>query len=237
MTRMTIGGAATVAAAVVATLAWGGLAGAGHAAVTLPVPALDGPTAGGEETVVFSGGCFWGVQAVFEHVKGVIRATAGYAGGAAGGATYDQVSSGGTGHAESVHVVYDPSQVSFGRLLQVFFSVAHDPTQLNRQGPDVGPQYRSAIWYTTDAQRREARAYIDQLTEARTFSRPIVTELNELSGFYPAEEYHQDYLFSHRRQPYIVINDLPKLKRLERELPDLWRDQPVRWHAGEPASR
>jgi peptide-methionine (S)-S-oxide reductase len=217
MTRKTIGGAAALAAAVVMT--------------------LGGPTAGGEETVVFSSGCFWGVQAVFEHVRGVIRATAGYAGGAAGGATYDQVSSGGTGHAESVEVVYDPSQVSFDRLLQVFFSVAHDPTQLNRQGPDVGPQYRSAIWYTTDAQRLEARAYIDRLAQARTFPRPIVTELNPLGGFYPAEEYHQDYLFSHRRQPYIVINDLPKLKRLERELPDLWRDPPVRWHAAEAASR
>jgi peptide-methionine (S)-S-oxide reductase len=179
----------------------------------------------GEATVVFSGGCFWGVQAVFEHVKGVLDATAGYAGGPAEAATYGLVSSGRTGHAESVRVVYDPSLVTFGQLLQVFFSVVHDPTQRNRQGPDIGPQYRSAIWYTNDVQASEARAYISQLTEERVFDRPILTEVNPLQGFYPAEAYHQDYLIHHPFEPYILINDIPKVRSLERDFPLLWREE------------
>jgi len=211
-----------------------GMRSAAGRAVTLPAPhgRSSESVLESEASVVFSGGCFWGVQAVFEHVKGVLGATAGYAGGPPEAATYDQVSSGATGHAESVRVVYDPGVVTFGQLLQVFFSVVHDPTQRNRQGPDMGPQYRSAIWYTTDAQASEARAYIAQLTEAGTFARPIVTEVNVLLGFYPAETYHQDYLIHHPYQPYIIINDIPKVKNLERAFPTLWRDQPVEWRVG-----
>ena len=181
------------------------------------------------QTVVFSGGCFWGVQAVFEHVQGVLRATAGYAGGTARTAEYEIVSTGTTGHAESVRVVYDPRQVSFGRLLEVFFSVVHDPTQLDHQGPDRGPQYRSAIWYATPEQAAAARTYIRHLTDAKTFSRPIVTAVNPLEGFYAAEAYHQDYYFMHPHQPYIVMNDTPKVRQLRRAFPALWREDPVRW--------
>ena len=187
--------------------------------------------------MVFSGGCFWGVQAVFEHVKGVLNATAGYAGGGASTATYEQVSTGRTGHAESVRVVYEPSQVSFGQLLQVFFFVVHDPTELNRQGPDHGPQYRSAIWYTTPEQARAARAYIDQLTAAKAFARPIVTQVNAFEGFSPSETYHQDYLIHHPHQLYIVINDLPKVAYLDRDFPSLWREQPVTCRTETAASR
>ncbi len=241
MDRRLAAGSAVLGVAAAATLLLGGARGlfAGPGRGSLPAPSADVALAAGagEQSVVFSGGCFWGVQAVFEHVKGVIAATAGYAGGGAGTATYPQVSTGDTGHAESVHVVYDPGQVSFGDLLRVFFSVAHDPTQLDRQGPDHGPQYRSAIWYTTPQQARAARAYIAQLTAAKTFSRPIVTEVNALGGFYPAETYHQDYLIHHPSQPYIVINDLPKLRALERQLPALWREQPVRWTPERAASR
>lgn len=232
--RLVTGGA-VLGVALAATLALGGLGGAaaggsGHG--RLPAPSLVLPAAGtGAQTVVFSGGCFWGVQAVFEHVKGVVRATAGYAGGSASTATYPQVSTGTTGHAESVRVVYDPGQVSFGQLLQVFFSVVHDPTELNRQGPDDGPQYRSAIWYLTPQQRRMARAYVAQLTAAKAFPRPIVTEINAFRGFYPAETYHQDYLIHHPDQPYIVINDIPKLHALRRQFPGLWREQPAPWRA------
>lgn len=199
----------------------------------LPAPVVDPPSPASAEParVVFSGGCFWGVQAVFQHVEGVLSATSGYAGGTAATASYGIVSTGRTGHAESVLVAYDPSRVSFGQLLQVFFSVAHDPTQLDRQGPDHGPQYRSAIWTTTERQRRTAQAYVDQLTEAGAFERPIVTELNPLEGFWPAEEYHQDYLVKHPHQPYIVINDLPKLEDLRETFPDLWREDPVGWSA------
>lgn len=227
--------AAIFGAAAAAILFFGGSIGhpaaASASAGALPAPLLEGndPPAAGVDSVVFSGGCFWGVQAVFEHVNGVVAATAGYAGGESGTAHYGQVGSGTTGHAESVLVVFDPSVVPFGRLLQVFFSVAHDPTELNRQGPDVGPQYRSAIWYTTEQQARLARGYIDQLTTAKTFPRPIVTEVNPLSGFYRAEDYHQDYLIHHPRQPYIVINDLPKLAALKQQFPRLWREQPVEW--------
>jgi peptide-methionine (S)-S-oxide reductase len=181
-------------------------------------------TSPAEDTAVFAGGCFWGVEAVFEHVKGVKSAVSGYAGGTVANPSYEMVSSGDTGHAESVQVIYDPSQVSYGKLLQVFFSVAHDPTQLNRQGPDHGTQYRSAIFYNTPQQQRVAEAYIKQLTAAKTFSRPIVTQVSKLSAFYPAEAYHQDYLAHHPNQLYIVINDQPKVAALKKQFPAEYRD-------------
>lgn len=190
----------------------------------LPDPAVDTPKASlpGQASAVFAGGCFWGVDAVFKHVKGVTSATSGYSGGSATTATYMLVGSGLTGHAEAVEVKYDPSKVSYGQLLRVFFSVAHDPTQLNRQGPDLGTQYRSAIFFATPEQERVAKAYIAQLDAAKTFSKPIVTEVAPLKAFYPAEDYHQNYLALHPDQPYIVYNDMPKLAALKLELPDLY---------------
>jgi peptide-methionine (S)-S-oxide reductase len=182
------------------------------------------PMSAGEDTAVFAGGCFWGVEAVYDHVKGVKRAISGYAGGKVAGPSYEQVSTGETGHAESVEVIYDPSQVSYGKLLQIFFSVAHDPTQLNRQGPDHGTQYRSAIFFRNAQQQQTAESYIKQLTTARTFSRPIVTQVAKLDGFYPAEEYHQHYLEQHPTQPYIVINDLPKVAALKKQFSDVYKD-------------
>ena len=176
-----------------------------------------------EQTAVFSGGCFWGVDAVFKHVKGVTEVTSGYAGGDAATAHYELVSTGTTGHAESVRVRFDPTRVSYQQLLQVFFSVAHDPTQLNRQGPDVGSQYRSAIFYTDPQQQQIAKGYIDQLTDAHIFPAPIVTQVAPLNQFYPAEAYHQNYLALHPHQPYIVFNDMPKLEQLRRQLPTLYR--------------
>ena len=178
----------------------------------------------GEDTAVFAGGCFWGVEAVYDHVKGVKRAISGYAGGDVAAPSYEQVSTGDTGHAESVEVIYDPSQVSYGKLLQIFFSVAHDPTQLNRQGPDHGTQYRSAIFFRNAQQQQTADSYIKQLTTAKTFSRPIVTQVAKLKAFYPAEEYHQHYLEQHPTQPYIVINDLPKVAALKKEFADVYKD-------------
>lgn len=178
----------------------------------------------GEDTAVFAGGCFWGIEAVFEHVKGVKSAVSGYAGGDVAKPSYEMVSTGDTGHAESVQVIYDPAQVSYGKLLQIFFSVAHDPTQLNRQGPDHGTQYRSAIFYNSAQQQQAAEGYIKQLTAAKTFSRPIVTQVSKLRAFYPAEEYHQDYLAHHPNQLYIVINDKPKVAALKREFSDIYRD-------------
>ena len=197
------------------------------AASALPNPTVDEPLAKvkGEQTIVLSGGCFWGVQAVFEHVKGVTGATAGYAGGGAETAHYEIVSTGTTGHAESVRVTYDPSQISLGRLLKVFFSVAHDPTQLNRQGPDDGTQYRSAIFYSTADQKRIAQAYVDQLNQAKAFPEKIVTEITALKGFYSAEDYHQDYLVHHPSEPYIVFNDMPKLADLKHQFPELYIDK------------
>jgi peptide-methionine (S)-S-oxide reductase len=195
--------------------------------VSGPVPALvsaEPLTVAGLDTAVFAGGCFWGIEAVFEHVKGVKSAVSGYAGGDVAGPSYEQVSSGETGHAESVQVIYDPSQVSYGRLLQIFFSVAHDPTQLNRQGPDRGTQYRSAIFYKDAQQQRVATSYIKQLTGAKTFSRPIVTQVAKLNGFYPAEAYHQDYLVNHPNQLYIVINDKPKVEALKKQFPEIYRN-------------
>lgn len=181
-------------------------------------------TSAAEDTAVFAGGCFWGVEAVYEHVKGVKSVVSGYAGGKTGSPSYDQVSSGDTGHAESVQVIYDPTQVSYGKLLQIFFSVAHDPTQLNRQGPDRGTQYRSAIFYNTPDQQRVVESYIRQLTAAKTFSRPIVTQVAKLEGFYPAEAYHQDYLVNHPNQPYIVINDQPKVAALKKQFADIYKN-------------
>lgn len=193
-------------------------------AVKLPSPAADEALSNtkGAQTVVLSGGCFWGIQAVFEHVKGVSSVTAGYSGGAANTAQYEIVSTGRTGHAESVRIVYDPAQVSYGQLLKVFFSVAHDPTELNRQGPDEGTQYRSAIFYANDEQRRIAQAYIDQLNRAKAFPQPIVTQIVALQAFYPAEGYHQDYAEHHPNEPYIAINDLPKVEHLKQTLPELY---------------
>ena len=197
---------------------------ANPAAAAVPAPAFDATRASapGQQTAVFSGGCFWGVQAVFQHVKGVITATSGYSGGKAKTAEYELVSTGETGHAESVQIVYDPSQITYGELLRVFFSVAHDPTQLNRQGPDEGTQYRSAIFYANDEQKRIAQAYIAQLDQAKVFSREIVTQVAALEAFYPAEAYHQNYAALHPNQPYIVFNDAPKVAHLRQLFPDLY---------------
>jgi len=205
-------------------------AGAADAAVALPDPAVDTPLAGtadGKATAVFAGGCFWGVQAVFQHVKGVRTAVSGYAGGAADKAHYEIVSTGSTGHAESVEVVYDPATISYGQLLKVFFSVAHDPTELNRQGPDSGTQYRSAIFYTSPDQKRVAQAYIAQLQAAKVYPQPIVTEVTALPAFYAAEGHHQDYATLHPDSFYIAINDLPKVANLHQRFPSLYRDKPV----------
>ena len=198
--------------------------GATNSAVPLPAPATDIPaaSASGLQTAVFAGGCFWGVEAVFRHVKGVGSAVSGYVGGTAKTADYEMVSSGSTGHAESVKVTYDPAQVSYGQLLTVFFSVAHDPTQLNRQGPDTGTQYRSAIFTTSEEQKRVAQAYVAQLDRAKAFGRPIVTEVVALPAFYPAEAYHQNYAALHPTQPYIAFNDLPKVENLRAQFPNLY---------------
>ncbi len=192
--------------------------------VGLPDPKIDTPRAAGkEQTAVFAGGCFWGIEAVFEHTKGVKRVDSGYVGGSASTAQYELVGSGRTGHAESVRIVYDPAQVSYGQLLKVFFSVAHDPTQLNRQGPDSGTQYRSEVFTTSDMQRKIAAAYIAQLNAAKRFAQPIVTKVEPLKAFYPAEDYHQDYARLNPNQPYIVINDAPKVVALKTLLPELYR--------------
>ncbi len=206
------------------------LFGAAWHAAPLPAPAIDAPRASkpATETAVFAGGCFWGVEAVFRHVKGVQSAVSGYAGGRTKNPSYEDVTTGMTGHAESVEVRFDPSQVTYGELLRVFMSVAHDPTELNRQGPDVGTQYRSAIYFTGDEQKKIAQAYIAQLDAARVYKDKIVTELAPLTVFYPAEAYHQDYLARHPTQPYIVYNDLPKLEALKKEYPSMTRAQPIR---------
>jgi peptide-methionine (S)-S-oxide reductase len=193
----------------------------------IPNPAVDAPLAKvkGEQTAVLAGGCFWGIEAVFEHVKGVTRVESGYAGGSADNADYRTVSSGRTGHAESVHITYDPSQVTYGQLLKVFFAVAHDPTELNRQGPDTGTQYRSAIFYANDEQKRIAESYIAQLDQAKIFHDKIVTQVVPLKGFYEAEGYHQNYLANHPDEPYIVYNDMPKLESLRQQLPELYKEK------------
>jgi peptide-methionine (S)-S-oxide reductase len=197
------------------------------ASVIIPPPAIDEPVSGISETIVLAGGCFWGVQGVFQHVEGVTSAVSGYAGGTAESAHYETVSSGRTGHAEAVQVTFNPRQVSFGQILQIYFSVVHDPTELNRQGPDVGPQYRSAIFAANPSQLEIARAYLRQLSQARVFPQPIVTTADRLTGFYPAESYHQDFLTLNPHYPYIVINDLPKIADLKQLFPELYRDTPV----------
>ena len=179
------------------------------------------------EKAVFAGGCFWGVQAVFQHTKGVIKAVSGYAGGTVPNPSYRQVSSGRSGHAESVEVTFDPSQISYGRLLELFFTVAHDPTQVNRQGPDAGTQYRSGIFATSEAQRKAAEAYIAELGETHAFPRPVVTKVEPLEAFYPAESYHQDYATFHPDSGYIIVNDLPKIENLQKLYPELYREHPV----------
>lgn len=210
-------------AALLATTACNAKANPARSAA-LPAPLVDAPraSAASQQTAVLSGGCFWGVQAVFQHVKGVISATSGYSGGSAKTAEYEVVSSGETGHAESVQIVYDPSQITYGELLRVFFSVAHDPTQLNRQGPDEGTQYRSSIFYANDEQKHIAEAYIAQLNQTKVFPHPIVTQVVALQAFYPAEAYHQNYAALHPNQPYIVFNDAPKVEHLKQQFPDLY---------------
>jgi peptide-methionine (S)-S-oxide reductase len=194
----------------------------------VPAPTIDQQSAVGDsETVVFAGGCFWGVQGVFQHVKGVASAVSGYAGGEASTAQYETVSTGETGHAESVRVTFDPRQISYGKLLQIYFSVAHDPTELNRQGPDTGTQYRSEVFAATPDQARIAKSYIGELNKAHAFEAAIVTKVEPLKGFYPAEDYHQDFLTRNPTYPYIVINDLPKIEALKRLFPDEYRPEPV----------
>ncbi len=202
---------------------------AAESANVIPAPAADAPAAPAEglQTVVLAGGCFWGIQAVYQHVEGVHQAVSGYAGGTKADPTYEEVSSGRTGHAEAVQVTFDPRKISYGKILQIFFSVAHDPTQLNRQGPDVGTQYRSAIFYGNDSEKRAAQSYITLLGRTSVFHRPIVTKLDPLTKFYPAEGYHQNYALNHPTQPYIVYNDLPKVENLKRLFADVYRDQPV----------
>ena len=191
----------------------------------VPAPEVDAPraTAPGRQTAVLAGGCFWGIQTVFQHVTGVISATSGYSGGSAKNAEYEIVSTGTTGHAESVRIVYDPAQITYGELLRVFFSVAHDPTELNRQGPDEGTQYRSSIFFANDEQKKIAEAYIAQLDAAKVFRHAIVTKVVPLDAFYPAEAYHQNYATLHPNNPYIMFNDAPKVEHLKQEFPDLYR--------------
>lgn len=210
-----------------------GISAAEEKAVKLPAPAVDIPATAqavspsGTATAVFAGGCFWGVQAVFQHTQGVLNAVSGYSGGEAATATYNQIGTGRTGHAEAVQITYDPKLISYGKLLQIYFSVAHDPTTLNRQGPDNGPQYRSAVFYQGPEQKKVTEAYIAQLDTAKAFPRKIVTQLTPLAAFYPAEAYHQDYATRHPNQPYIARFDLPKITNLKTTMPEVWREKPV----------
>jgi peptide-methionine (S)-S-oxide reductase len=216
----------TVVALLIAFAASIGCSAAARAPI--PPPASDAALAQapGKQTAVFAGGCFWGTQSVFERVKGVLSTTAGYSGGSSFNATYDQVSQENTGHAESVKVVFDPSQITYGQLLRIFFSVAHDPTQLNRQGPDVGSSYRSVIFYTSDEQQRISKAYIAQLDAAQVFPKPIVTQLVPLKAFYDAEAYHQDYALHNPTNPYIMVCDRPKIEALKQQFPELFKNYP-----------
>lgn len=222
-------GFAVLIFAVLGALAWATAKpndGRANANAAFPAPAVDTPLTAskGHETAVVAGGCFWGIQGVFQHVKGVISATSGYSGGAAGTAHYEEVSTGTTGHAESVQVVFDPSQISYGQILMVFFAVGHNPTELNFQGPDHGTQYRSSIFYSDAGQKKIADAYVAQLTGDKIYSNPIVTRIVPLDGFYPAEDYHQNYLKLHPYEPYIMINDLPKISALKNQFPNLYRE-------------
>jgi peptide-methionine (S)-S-oxide reductase len=196
-------------------------------AVVIPAPAADAQAAGSIQTAVIAGGCFWGVQGVFQHTAGVVNAVSGYAGGSKATADYSTVSNGTTGHAESVEIKFDPKKISYGKILQIFFSVAHDPTQLNRQGPDSGTQYRSAIFTTNDEQKKVAEAYIAQLNAAKVYKKPIVTKIGPLEAFYPAEAYHQDYLTLHPNQPYIAYNDIPKVENLKKIFADNYIEKPT----------
>ncbi len=196
-------------------------------AVVIPAPKADMTAKDGLQTAVLAGGCFWGVQGVFQHTAGVVNAVSGYAGGSQMTATYEQVSTGSTGHAESVQVKFDPKKISYGKILQIYFSVAHDPTQLNRQGPDHGTQYRSAIFTTSDEQKQVAEAYIAQLNAARVYGSPIVTKVSSLQAFFPAEAYHQDYLTLHPNQPYIAYNDLPKIENLKKLFAENYIEKPT----------
>jgi len=214
-------------AAVALAIAILNVAVAAEKAVPLPPPVQDVASTATAETAVFAGGCFWGVQAVFQHTKGVLNAVSGYAGGDKATAHYEVVGSGLTGHAESVQITYDPKQVSYGKLLQIFFSVAHDPTQFNRQGPDNGPQYRSAIFFSTPRQKEVTEKYIAQLEATKVYPRKIVTQVAALKGFYPAEAYHQDYATRHPDSPYIATFDLPKIANLKAAMPQIYRDKPV----------
>jgi peptide-methionine (S)-S-oxide reductase len=219
-------GAAALGALAIAAFAVAPLRAADDAMV-IPPPAMDAKASDGIQTAVIAGGCFWGVQGVFQHTAGVVNAVSGYAGGSKATASYPIVSTGTTGHAESVEIKYDPKKISYGKILQIFFSVAHDPTQLNRQGPDSGTQYRSAIFTTSDEQKKVADAYIAQLNAAKVYGKPIVTKVGPLEAFYPAEAYHQDYLTLHPTQPYIAYNDLPKVENLKKLFADNYLEKPT----------
>jgi len=216
-----------LAAALVVGALYLGRPAAAEDAVVIPPPTQDRLNGEGTQTAVLAGGCFWGVQGVFQHTKGVISAVSGYAGGVKENAEYEKVGTGRTGHAESVQIKFDPTQISYGKILQIYFSVVHDPTQLNRQGPDSGPQYRSTIFVQSDEQRQVAEAYIAQLNAAKVYPKPIVTTLEAGKTFFPAEDYHQDYLTLHPYQPYIAYNDIPKVDNLKRLFADVYRDKPV----------
>src|ERR1700710_833992 len=223
--RLSLGAAAIGALAIAAFAAAPSFAA--EDAVVIPAPARDAAQSDSVQTAVLSGGCFWGVQGVFQHTAGVVNAVSGYAGGNKSTAQYEIVSTGSTGHAESVQIKYDPKKISYGKILQIFFSVAHDPTQLNRQGPDSGTQYRSAIFTTSDEQKKVADAYIAQLNAAKVYKKQIVTKVGPLEGFYPAEAYHQDYLTLHPNQPYIAYNDIPKVENLKKIFADNYLEKPI----------
>jgi peptide-methionine (S)-S-oxide reductase len=229
--RAPLWSAALLALGAIGVLLWQSPLFGAEAPVAIAPPNIDNPkTAGPLQTAVLAGGCFWGVQGVYEHVRGVRKVIAGYAGGERATAQYETVSSGTTGHAESVKIVFDPAEISYGQILQIAFSVVHDPTQLNRQGPDVGSQYRSAVFYADDGQKRIAEAYISQLDQSHAFPRPIVTRVDPLKGFYAAEDYHQDYLIHNPTVPYIAYFDIPKIENFKRTFPELYSGQPVLAH-------
>jgi peptide-methionine (S)-S-oxide reductase len=225
--RALLAGTAAVALAAAGLIASGHRPAFADDAVAAPPPAYNPPDAAPSETAVLSGGCFWGLQGVYEHVKGVTKVYAGYSGGAASTAAYELVSTGETGHAESVEINFNPRVISYGQILQIYFSVATDPTELNYQGPDTGTQYRGEIWYATPQQKSIATAYIAQLTAAHIYSQPIVTRVDPLKAFYEAEAYHQDFLVLHPDYPYIAFNDIPKVQNLQKLLPTLYRATPV----------
>ena len=224
----------TAAALALAACGWACRVGADAFNKPIPAPALDTPAAEatGLQTAVLAGGCFWGLQGMFEHVNGVTRVVAGYSGGTRETAHYEMVGTERTGHAESVEITFDPKRISYGQLLRLYFAVAHDPTELNRQGPDSGPSYRSEIFFDSPTQERIARAYVEQLTKGKVFSGPIVTKMEPLKGFYPAEDYHQDFLIHNPTYPYIVRNDLPKIAALKKVYPEVYREAPVMLSGG-----